>query len=130
MKVNGFFLLGMAILTSCTLAQTRDSTETDKIFIDPLTYASFPGGQVALTEYIAKNFNWTHGQLTVQGSVFVEFLVDVDGKIKDAKVLKGLCESCDKEALRLVKSMPSWIPASMNGNKVEMKFVLPVKFGP
>jgi protein TonB len=130
MKVNGLFLLGLTILTSCTFAQTQDSTETDKIFIDPLTYASFPGGQVALTKFMDKNVSRTRTHPAVKGSVFVEFLVDVDGKIKDAKVLRGLCDSCDEEALRLVKSMPSWIPASMNGNKVEMKFVLPVKFGP
>ena len=85
----------------------RDSVTGDTtIFADPMIYPAFPGGQSGLTEYINKNFNWTQGQMTVEGKVFVEFLVDSDGEIKDVKVVRGLCESCDKEAVRLVKIMP------------------------
>jgi periplasmic protein TonB len=67
--------------------------------------------------------------LTVEGKVFVEFLVDVDGKIKEVKVVRGLCESCDKEAIRLVKNMPAWTPGTQNGKIVRTRMVIPIKFG-
>ena len=130
MKFKLLFIFGLAILSFNLIGQTKDSVTTDgTIFIDPLIYPTFQGGQLALTEYIDKNFNWTRGQLTVEGKVFVEFVVDVDGKIKDAKVVRGLCDSCDKEALRLVRNMPTWIAGTENGKKVKTKMVLPIKFG-
>jgi len=130
MKFKLLFIFGLTILSFNLIGQTKDSVTTDgTIFIDPLIYPTFQGGQLALTEYIDKNFNWTRGQLTVEGKVFVEFVVDVDGKIKDAKVVRGLCDSCDKEALRLVRNMPTWIAGTENGKKVKTKMVLPIKFG-
>lgn len=94
-----------------------------------MIYPSFPGGEAGLTDYIYKNINWTQGQLTVEGKVFVEFLVDIDGKIKDVKVVRGLCESCDKEAILLVKNMPVWTPGKENGKTVKTQMILPIKFG-
>lgn len=130
MKLKWIVIFGLIILTANSYGQTRDSVQTDTtIFIDPLILPSFPGGQTALTEYIDKNFNWTQGQLTVEGRVFVEFLVDIDGMIKDVKVVRGLCDSCDKEALRLVRNMPTWIAGTENGKTVKAKMILPIKFG-
>jgi TonB family protein len=130
MTLKWFFILGMVISTTNLFGQTKDSVESNEtIFIDPLIPPSFPGGQVALREYIGKNLNWTPGQLTVQGRVFVEFSVDVDGTIKDVKVVRGLCDSCDKEALRLVTTMPNWNAGIENGKTVKTRMVLPIKFG-
>jgi protein TonB len=130
MKIKLLFILGLTVLSTNSIGQTKDSVSTDEtIFADPLVYPTFPGGQNGLTEYIKKNFNWTQGQLTVEGKVFVEFVVDIDGKIKDAKIARGLCESCDKEALRLVNNMPTWIAGTENGKKVKTKMVLPIMFG-
>ncbi|MEQ1790498.1 MAG: TonB family protein, partial [Rickettsiales bacterium] len=118
------------IVVTNSFGQTNDSVTSDTtVFADPLIYPTFPGGQVGLKEYIDKNFNWTQGQLTIGGKVFVEFVVDVDGKIKDAKIVRGLCDSCDKEALRLVTNMPAWTAGTENGKKVKTKMVLPIKFG-
>jgi periplasmic protein TonB len=123
-------ILGLTMLVTDSFGQKKDSVTSDTtIFADPMIYPAFPGGQSGLTEYIAKNFNWTQGQLTVEGKVFVEFIVDIDGKIKDVKVIRGLCESCDKEAVRLVKNMPSWTPGTQNGAIVRTRMVIPIKFG-
>jgi hypothetical protein len=130
MKLKLLIILGLTIISTNSFGQTKESMSTDgTIFGDPLIYPTFPGGQIALTEYINKNFNWTQGQLTVEGKVFVEFVDDIDGKIKDVKVIRGLCDSCDKEALRLVNNMPNWIAGAENGNKVQTKMVLPIMFG-
>ena len=116
-------------MTTGAFGQTKDSVAHDTtIFADPMIYPSFPGGQAGLKEYIDKNFNWTQGQMTVEGNVFVEFVVDTDGKIKDVKIVRGLCESCDKEALRLVKNMPTWTPGKENEKTVKTRMVLPIKF--
>ena len=129
MKLKWFLIFGLIILTLNSFGQTKDSTETEKLkYIDPMTYPSFPGGQAALIEYIEKNLNWTHGQLTVEGIVYVEFFVDIDGKINDVKIIRGLCESCDKAALILVRKMPNWTAGKENGKPIKTKMVLPIKF--
>ncbi len=123
MQFKLLFIFGLTILSFNLIGQTKDSVTTDgTIFIDPLIYPTFPGGQIALKEYIDKNFNWTRGNLTVEGKVFVEFVVDIDGKIMEAKIVRGLCDSCDKEALRLVNNMPTWIAGIENGKKVKKKW--------
>lgn len=129
MRLIVSLILGLTILVTNSFGQKKDSVTKDTtILADPMIYPEFPGGQSGLKEYIDKNFNWTQGQLTVEGNVFVEFLVDIDGKIKDVKVVRGLCESCDKEAIRLVKNMPSWTPGTQDGIKVKTRMVIPIKF--
>jgi periplasmic protein TonB len=130
MKLTLSFILGLTILTTTSFGQTKDSVTKDTtLFVDPMIYPSFPGGQAGLTEYIDKNFNWTQGQLTVEGKVFVEFSVDIDGTVKDVKVVRGLCETCDKEAMRLVRNMPKWTPGTQNGTIVKTRMAIPIKFG-
>lgn len=130
MKIEILFVCSLTFLCVHSFGQTRDSVTNDlEIFADPLIAPSFPGGQTALKEYIDKNFNWTQESSTVKGKVFVEFVVDIDGKIGDSKVTRGLCDTCDKEALRLVANMPTWIAGTENGKKIATKMVLPIKFG-
>ena len=130
MKLILSLILGLTILDTGSFAQTIDSVTSDTtIFADPMIYPSFPGGQTGLAEYIDKNFNWTQGQRTVEGKVFVEFLVDIDGKVKNVRVVRGLCKSCDKEAMRLVRNMPTWTPGKQNGIVVKTRVVIPIKFG-
>jgi periplasmic protein TonB len=60
--------------------------------------------------------------------VYVEFFVEADGTISEAKVLRGLCESCDREALRLIMGMPKWKPGTWHGKPKRTKMVMPVVF--
>ena len=69
------------------------------------------------------------GQLTVEGKVFVEFWIEPTGDITNAKVIRGLCDTCDKEALRLVTEMPKWTPATQKGKPIRTRMVIPIKFG-
>jgi periplasmic protein TonB len=123
-------IVSLTFLTLTAYGQKTDKARSDTmIYVEPMVPPSFPGGQIGLTEYIKKNFNWNQGQLTVEGTVWVGFWVDVDGKVEDVKIVRGLCESCDKEALRLVKNMPTWIAGTENGKVVKTKMALPIKFG-
>jgi protein TonB len=64
----------------------------------------------------------------VQGRVVVSFVVEKDGSITDVKVVKSVDPSLDKEAARVVKSMPRWIPGKQNGSAVRVKYNVPVSF--
>ncbi len=94
--------------------------------MDPI--ASFPGGREKLDIYFRENMQWNQSQLTVVGKVFVSLLVEKDGSISNVAVVRGLCESCDKEAVRLVKNMPIWIPAKKDEFMIESKVFVFVEF--
>ena len=64
----------------------------------------------------------------VQGKVYVQFVVETDGSIAEATVLRGVGGECDEEALRVVKAMPQWKPATFKGEPVRSKYVLPIYF--
>ena len=103
---------------------------TDQVFDGVEEMPQFPGGSSALFEYLAKNIKYPvvaeeHG---VQGSVVVSIVVERDGSITDVKVVKSVDPSLDKEALRVVKSMPNWIPGKLNGNLVRVKYTVPITF--
>lgn len=91
---------------------------------------SFPGGDVELIKWLSKNIKYPAiaEENGVQGRVMVKFAVDKDGSIYDPKVLRSVDPSLDKEALRVIRAMPRWIPAKINGQPVAVYFTLPVTF--
>lgn len=90
----------------------------------------FPGGDAALMEYIQKNMKYPAiaAENGIQGRVIVRFVVSKTGDIQDVTVLRGVDSSLDKEAVRVIKSMPKWIPGKQNGNNVAVYFTVPVMF--
>lgn len=64
----------------------------------------------------------------IEGTVFVEFVVNREGKVVDLKVVRGISEDCDREAIRVISSMPAWNPGSQQGIPVSVRMVLPVRF--
>ena len=91
---------------------------------------SFPGGQSALLQYLSSNIKYpvVAEENGVQGRVIVTFVVEKDGSITDVRVVKSVDPSLDKEAQRVVKSMPKWIPGKQNGSAVRVKYTVPVTF--
>ena len=104
--------------------------EESKVFDVVEEMPQFPGGQSALLEYLAKNIKYpvVAEENGVQGRVIVTFVVERDGSITDVKVVKSVDPSLDKEAARVVKSMPHWIPGKQNGSAVRVKYTVPVTF--
>ncbi len=88
----------------------------------------FPGGMEAMYKYLAENIKYPLGVGCERGNVFVQFIVERDGTITDAHVLKDLCGGCGEEALRVVNSMPRWIPGKQRGKPVRVRFNIPVLF--
>lgn len=83
-----------------------------------------------VNEYLSKAINYPQVAIEnyIQGRVYCEFVVNVDGSITDVKVVRGVDRSLDNEAIRVVKGMPKWKPGSMNGRLVRVKYTLPVVF--
>ena len=90
----------------------------------------FPGGQAELMAYLSKNIHYPviAQENGIQGSVVCQFVVGSDGSIRDIVVARSLDPSCDKEAVRVIQSMPKWIPGRQNGKAVSVRYTLPVRF--
>ncbi len=90
----------------------------------------FPGGQAKLVEFLQENLVYpTDAQENrTQGQVYVEFVIEADGSITNAKVIRGIGSGCDEETVRVVNSMPNWTPGNHKGKNVRVKYVLPVSF--
>jgi periplasmic protein TonB len=91
---------------------------------------NYPGGDEARIKWLQENIKYPEEakELGIQGKVFVTFVVEVDGSISDVRVLRGIGGGCDEEAIRVVKSMPKWIPGKQRGVPVRVQFNLPIKF--
>ena len=90
----------------------------------------FPGGSQKLKEFIEENLRYPKEleETCVQGRVIVRFIVERNGKLSNVKVVKSVHPALDKEAIRIVKLMPRWIPGRQNGITVRVKFYIPIIF--
>ena len=104
--------------------------EETKVFTVVEQMPMFPGGDAALMSYLANNIHYptVAAENGVQGRVVVGFVVERDGSITDVRILRGVDPSLDREAMRVVKSMPRWTPGKQNGSAVRVKYQVPVAF--
>lgn len=98
----------------------------DKVDVPP----SFPGGQSALLYWLASHVKYPPDaeENGIQGRVIVGFVIERDGSVSLVQVLRGVAPSLDKEAVRVVESMPKWTPGKQDGQNVRVKFNVPVNF--
>lgn len=108
----------------------NEETNEQTIFTEVDKLPEFPGGQAALLKYLNTNIKYpTIAQENgVQGRVIVQFVVNKDGSIVDAAVSRGVDPYLDKEALRVINSMPKWKPGTLKGKPVRCRYTLPVMF--
>jgi len=90
----------------------------------------FPGGNEAMTTFLMNNLKYPEDakEIGITGKVYITFVVETDGSITDVKIIRGIGSSCDEEAVRVVKSMPNWVPGKQNNIPVSVRFNLPIKF--
>lgn len=90
----------------------------------------FDGGDQALFKYLNKNLKYPRQakEADIQGMVIVSFVVEQDGSISNVEVLRSVHPQLDEEAIRVISSMPAWIPGQQNQQPVRVKFNLPVRF--
>ncbi len=108
----------------------KPKEEENKVFDVVEQMPSFPGGMGALMQYLSKSIKYPviAEENGIQGRVICTFVVERDGSITDVRIAKSVDPSLDKEAQRVVKSMPHWIPGKQNGSAVRVKYTLPVTF--
>ena len=113
------------------VAVEEEEPEEQTIFEVVEQMPEFPnGGMAGLMQYLSKNIKYpTIAQENgTQGRVTVQFVVNRDGSIVDAKVLRGVDPYLDKEAIRVISSMPKWKPGMQRGKAVRVKYTVPVMF--
>lgn len=117
--------------SSLSMASDTAETKSGKEFpCIPETFPQFPGGHIALVEYLSKNIKFPKEKEkeNVRARVVASFTVDKDGSITDAKIVRSQGEAFDNEALRVINGMPKWIPGTQNGKAVRVKYTLPITF--
>ena len=110
--------------------EVEPEPEEEEIFMVVEESPEFPGGYEAYLQYLKKNIKYPAicRDNNIQGRVIISFVVNKDGKIVDAEVVKGVNPSLDKEALRVISTMPNWKPGKQRGKPVRVKYSSPVNF--
>lgn len=113
-----------------TKPQTDTTKKKNSWDCIPETMPYFPGGNVLMLKYLADNIKYPASAVKAkkQGRVIVGFIVQKDGSITHAKIVRSIDSELDAEALRVVKGMPKWTPGTQLGKPVSVKYALPVKF--
>jgi len=116
------------LLVKKEMPKTLDSEE--EIFFIVEYMPEFPGGEVALRTFIANNIEYPAiaQENGIQGRVYVTFVVTKDGSVANAKIARGVDPILDKEALRVVNSLPKWQPGKQRGQEVNVSYTVPINF--
>lgn len=122
--------LMMLVLLFSFMTSTAQTKKNDIVFDVVEVMPQFPGGQIAMLKYIMENMKYPEQAMKegIQGRVAVRFIVEKDGSISDVKPILSVHPLLNKEAVRVVESMPKWTPGKHNGKPVRVRFNLPVMF--
>lgn len=90
----------------------------------------YPGGKKAMYTYLGQNIKYPAKAMqdSVEGTVFVTFVIKNDGSVSNVRLLRGIGSGCDEEAMRVVEGMPNWKPGKQRGKTVNVQYNLPIKF--
>lgn len=117
-------------LNEYDVVEVEPEPEEEAPFMVVEDMPEFPGGTAALLEYLRKNIKYPAicRENNIQGRVIVSFVVNKDGAIVDPEVVKSVNPSLDKEAVRVISTMPNWKPGMQRGKAVRVKYTVPVNF--
>lgn len=126
-------LLIALIFSSLSYAQNKNEVYGEKseyAFDELEEKPEFPDGNNGLVKYLSENVKYPKKALEkgICGKVLVQFVIDDKGKVTKVEVLKGVEKTLDKEAVRVIKSMPKWIPGKKNGKPVKVRYTIPLTF--
>ncbi len=122
--------LMMFVLLFSFMTSTAQTKKNDMEYCIVEMMPQYPGGLAAMLKYIRENIKYPEQAMKerIQGRVTVSFIIEKDGSISDVKAVRSVHPLLDKEAVRMVKSMPKWSPGKNNGKPVRVRFNLPVMF--
>lgn len=110
--------------------QKTEAQNSEKIYVAVEESAKFPGGDAELYKQLSMRIHYPAeaAQKNIQGRVTIQFVIEKDGSISNVKVVRNCYPELDQEAIRVVKSLPKFTPARMNGQAVRSWYTLPVSF--
>ena len=122
--------LMMLVLFFSFTTSTAQTKKNDMVFDVVEVMPQYPGGQIAMLKYLMENIKYPEQAMKegIQGRVTVRFIVEKDGSISDVRPILSVHPLLNKEAVRVVESMPKWTPGKQNGKPVRVRFNLPVMF--
>ena len=122
--------LMMLVLLFSFMTSTAQTKKNDMVFDVVEVMPQYPGGPIAMLKYLMENIKYPEQAMKegIQGRVAVRFIVEKDGSISDVKPILSVHPLLNKEAVRVVESMPKWTPGKHNGKPVRVRFNVPVMF--
>ncbi len=122
--------LMMLVLLFSFMTSTAQTKKNDMVFDVVEVMPQFPGGQIAMLKYIMENIKYPEQAMKkgIQGRVAVRFIVEKDGSISNVSPIHPVHPLLDKEAIRVVKSMPKWSPGKQHGKPVRVQLIVPIMF--
>ena len=123
-------LMALFGLTTVSAQKTVVAKKNQQVFDVVEKMPEYPGGQAALFEYLQKNVKYPADaeKKKIEGRVLVTFVVNTDGSITDIEVVRKTFPSLDAEAVRVISGMPRWKPGEQKGQKVRVKYTVPLTF--
>ena len=129
----------LLLMVGCKQASTQEPQATDEAQVEATSDSvysvvdqdpEFEGGMEALYKYLAENIQYPEQAKAdkVEGRVFISFVIEPDGTVSNAEVLRGIGGGCDEEALRVVQGMPNWKPGMVDGKPVRVHYNIPITF--
>ena len=118
------------VIDMTPVVRQEEEEEEAEVFFIVEEMPEFPGGELALRKFIAQSIKYPviAQENGIQGKVYVNFVVDKDGSVTAAKIARGVDQSLDKEALRVVNNLPKWKPGKQRGKAVKVSYTVPINF--
>lgn len=122
--------MGNLLLIKKEVVRPKSLDKDEQVFFVVEDMPEYPGGEMALRKYIANNIDYPDiaQENGISGKVYVTFVVSKDGSIANAKIARGVDPSLDREALRVVNSLPKWEPGKQRGENVNVSYTVPINF--
>lgn len=110
--------------------ERKEIGQEEDVYIVVENQPQFPGGETALASFLKENIKYPFiaQENNIQGRVICNFIVEKNGSLSQVQVIRGVDPSVDKEAVRVIESMPDWIPGKIDGKNVRVRYTLPVTF--
>ena len=143
-SLKAVVVVPIAAMAVVAFANPKVKSETEEVAAEKITSTEilvkktteedhtpeFPGKEEALIQYLSENLKYPKAvaEQGIEGMVMLQFTIKKDGSIDDIKVLRGVHPDLDAEAIRVVKEMPKWEPGTKDGEAIDVKYALPIKF--
>jgi protein TonB len=110
--------------------ELEEEESEEEIFVIVEKMPKFPGGNKRITKWIARHIKYPviAQENGAEGTVYIKFVIEIDGSVSNVEVLKGVDPYLDQEAKRVIESMPKWSPGKQRGKPVRVSYVAPIKF--